>query len=132
VAAYAQLSGAPITPQLVDTVLSDFVPHRQEIKPEEVIEAVCQLYNIPQQRLLSAERSREVALPRQIAMYLLHREAQCSLPQIGKLLGGRDHTTILYGCEKIEDLLERNEQLRRQVAQIRAQLFQKPTTSAVR
>lgn len=132
VAAYAQLSGAPITPQLVDTVLGDFVPHRQEIKPQEVIEAVCQLYNIPQQRLLSAERSREVALPRQIAMYLLHREAQCSLPQIGELLGGRDHTTILYGCQKIEDLLERNEQLRRQVAQIRTQLFQKPTTSAVR
>jgi len=132
VAAYAQLSGAPITPQLVDTVLSDFVSHRPEIKPEEVIEAVCQFFNIPQQRLLSAERSREVALPRQIAMYLLHREAQCSLPQIGELLGGRDHTTILYGCEKIADLLERNEQLRRQVAQIRAQLFQKPTTSAVR
>ncbi|RCK72993.1 MAG: Chromosomal replication initiator protein DnaA [Anaerolineae bacterium] len=132
VVAYAQLSGDPITPQLVETILSDFIPHRSEIKPEEVIEAVCQLYNIPQQRLLSAERSREVALPRQIAMYLLHKEAQCSLPQIGELLGGRDHTTILYGCEKIEDLLERNEQLRRQVAQIREQLFQKPTVSAVR
>jgi len=132
VAAYAQLSGVPITPQLVDTVLGEFAPHRPEIKPEEVIEAVCQFYNLPQQRLLSAERSREVALPRQIAMYLLHKEAQCSLPKIGELLGGRDHTTILYGCEKIADLLERNDQLRRQVAQIREQLFQKSTTSAVR
>lgn len=126
VAAYAQLSGAPITPQLVDTVLSDFMPHRSEIKPNEVIELVSKFYNIPQQRLVSAERSREVALPRQIAMYLLHKEAQCSLPQIGELLGGRDHTTILYGCEKIADLLERDEQLRRQVNQIREQLFQRP------
>ncbi len=126
VAAYAQLSGAPITPQLIDTVLSDFLPPRQEIKPDEVIETICQLYNIPRQRLLSAERSREVALPRQIAMYLLHKEAGCSLPQIGELLGGRDHTTILYGCEKIEDLLERDEQLRRQLNQIREQLFHKP------
>lgn len=125
VAAYAQLSGAPITPQLIDTVLSDFLPYRQEINPEEVIETVCQIYHIPRQRLLSAERSRKVALPRQIAMYLLHKEAQCSLPQIGELLGGRDHTTVLYGCEKIEDLLDRDEQLRRQVNQIRQQLFQK-------
>ncbi len=126
VAAYAQLSGAPITPKLIDTVLSDFLPPRQELKPDEVIETICQLYNIPRQRLLSAERSREVALPRQIAMYLLHKEAGCSLPQIGELLGGRDHTTILYGCEKIEDLLERDEQLRRQLNQIREQLFHKP------
>ncbi|PWH18831.1 MAG: chromosomal replication initiator protein DnaA [Anaerolineae bacterium] len=126
VAAYAQLSGAPITPQLIDTVLSDFLPRRPEIKAEQVIQAICQFYNIPMQRLFSAERSRKVALPRQIAMYLLHKEAQCSLPQIGELLGGRDHTTVLYGCEKIEDLLERDENLRRQVNQIRAQLFQKP------
>lgn len=126
VAAYAQLSGAPVTTQLVDTVLSDFMPHRSEIKPDEVIELVSTFYNIPRQRLMSAERSREVALPRQIAMYLLHKEAQCSLPQIGELLGGRDHTTILYGCEKIADLLERDEQLRRQVNQIREQLFQRP------
>ncbi len=126
IAAYAQLSGAPITPQLVDTVLSDFTPHRPQIKPEEVLETVSQFFNIPHQRLLSAERSREVALPRQIAMYLLHKEAQCSLPQVGELLGGRDHTTVLYGCEKIEDLLERDEQLRRKVNQIREQLYQKP------
>ncbi|GAB4477984.1 MAG: chromosomal replication initiator protein DnaA [Anaerolineales bacterium] len=125
VAAYAQLSGAPITPQLIDTVLTDFLPQRPEIQPEEVIEAVAQYYNVPRQRLISAERRREVAFPRQIAMYLLHREAQCSLPQIGELLGGRDHTTILYGCEKIEDLTERDEQLRRQLNQIREQLFQK-------
>ncbi|MCX8061657.1 MAG: chromosomal replication initiator protein DnaA [Anaerolineales bacterium] len=126
VAAYAQLSSAPITQQLVDTVLSDFMPQRREIKPDEVIDLVSQFYSLPRQRLVSAERSREVALPRQIAMYLLHKEAQCSLPQIGELLGGRDHTTVLYGCEKIEDLLERDEQLRRQVNQIREQLFQKP------
>jgi chromosomal replication initiator protein len=126
VAAYAQLSGAPITPHLIDTVLSDFSPQRPEIKPEEVLEAVAQFYSVPRQRLVSAERRREVVLPRQVAMYLLHKEAQCSLPQIGELLGGRDHTTVLYGCEKIEDLTERDEQLRRQVNQIRERLFQKP------
>lgn len=126
VAAYAQLSGAPITPHLIDTVLSDFSPQRREIKPEEVLEAVAQFYSVPRQRLVSAERRREVVLPRQVAMYLLHKEAQCSLPQIGELLGGRDHTTVLYGCEKIEDLTERDEQLRRQVNQIRERLFQKP------
>ncbi|MCS6906876.1 MAG: chromosomal replication initiator protein DnaA, partial [Anaerolineales bacterium] len=126
VVAYSQLSGTPITPQLVESVLNDFLPNRNEVKPEDVLETVAQFYKISRQRLISAERTREVALPRQVAMYLLHKEAQCSLPQIGEMLGGRDHTTVLYGCEKIADLLERDEQLRRQVTQIREQLYQKP------
>jgi chromosomal replication initiator protein len=56
-------------------------------------------------------------------MYLLREEANCSLPQIGDALGGRDHTTIMYGCEKIADLLERDDRLRRQVIEIREQLY---------
>ena len=73
--------------------------------------------------MLSRERSREVALPRQIAMYLLREESNISLPSIGESLGGRDHTTIMYGCDKIADLLERDDQLRRQVIEIRENLY---------
>ena len=74
-------------------------------------------------RMLSRERSREVALPRQIAMYLLREESKISLPSIGETSGGRDHTTIMYGCNKIADLLERDDQLRRQVIEIRENLY---------
>jgi chromosomal replication initiator protein len=57
-------------------------------------------------------------------MYLLRKEGNISLPQIGEALGGRDHTTIMYGIEKISDLLERDDRLRRQVVQIRQQLYE--------
>jgi chromosomal replication initiator protein len=64
-----------------------------------------------------------VALPRQVAMYILREEVNVSLPQIGEVLGGRDHTTVLYACEKVADLMERDDRLRRQVLQIREQLY---------
>ena len=73
--------------------------------------------------MLGRDRSRHIALPRQIAMYLLREEAKISLPQIGKSLGGRDHTTVMYGCEKIADLLERDDRIRRRVIAIKEQLY---------
>ncbi len=121
--AYSDLSGLPLTPQLVNSALSDLLPHRSKVGPDEVIRKVAESFGVALDRILSRERSREVALPRQIAMYLLRQESNISLPQIGEALGGRDHTTIMYGCDKIADLLERDDRLRRQVIDIRQQLY---------
>ena len=60
---------------------------------------------------------------RQIAMYLLREEANYSLPKIGEAMGGRDHTTVMYACQKVTDLLERDDKLRRQVIKIREQIY---------
>ncbi len=130
VAAFASLSALPLTPQMVETVLVDMLPRKTEIQPEEVVRKVADTFGVNMDRMLGRERSRDVALPRQIAMYLLREEANISLPQIGDALGGRDHTTILYGCEKIADLLERDDRLRKQVIEIRQQLYGRPMTSA--
>ena len=75
------------------------------------------------EELLGRSRSRDVALPRQVAMYLMREEVNASLPQIGEALGGRDHTTVMYACEKVADMIERDDRLRRQVLQIREQLY---------
>ncbi len=56
-------------------------------------------------------------------MYLLREEGNVSLPQIGEALGGRDHTTVMYACEKVADLIERDDRLRRQIIQIREDLY---------
>ena len=72
-------------------------------------------------KLAAVEPGRST-LPRQIAMYLL-RESDISLPQIGHILGGRDHTTVMYACDKISDLLERDDRMRRQVVNIRHQIY---------
>jgi chromosomal replication initiator protein len=56
-------------------------------------------------------------------MYLLREESNISLPQIGEALGGRDHTTVMYGCDKVSDLLERDDRLRRRVVEIREHIY---------
>lgn len=123
IVAYADLRGIPLTADLVDTALADMMPQRKEVAPEHIIEMVANAFGITVEQILERNRSRQVALPRQIAMYLLREEAQISLPQIGEVLGGRDHTTIMYGCDKIAGLIEQDDRLRRQVVDIRDKLY---------
>ncbi len=127
VQAFSDLSGIPLTAQLVDTALADLLPRRSEVQPEDIIKRVAQTFGITLERMLGRDRSHEAALPRQIAMYLMRQEANCSLPQIGAALGGRDHTTVMYACHKVEDMLERDDRLRRQVIDLREQLYGAPT-----
>ncbi len=122
IVAFAELSGAPITPKLTEVALADLLPPSIEINPEHLVNVVAESFSLTSDRLIGRDRSRAVALPRQIAMYLLRREADISLPQIGKVLGGRDHTTVMYAIDKVTDMLERDERLRRQVVQIRQKL----------
>jgi chromosomal replication initiator protein len=122
IVAFSDLSGMPLTQQLAEVALADLLPQHGDIKPTAVVDVVAKSFNLSVSRLLSPERSHDVALPRQIAMYLM-RETNISLPQIGQALGGRDHTTVMYACEKVADLLERDDRLRRQVVQIRQQLY---------
>jgi len=122
IVAFADLSGMSLTPQLAETALADLLPQRGDVKPGAVVDMVAKTFNLSVDRLLSPDRSRDVALPRQIAMYLM-RETNISLPQIGLALGGRDHTTVMYACEKVADLLERDDKVRRQVVQIRQLLY---------
>jgi len=122
--AFAELSGATITPQLTEVALADLLPQPNDLKPERVVNLVANFFNLTAESILGRDRSQAVVLPRQVAMYLLRKEGNISLPQIGEALGGRDHTTIMYGIDKISDLLERDDRLRRQVVQIRQQLYE--------
>jgi chromosomal replication initiator protein len=123
VAAFANLSGSPITTQLVDTALADLLPRRSDVQLADVVRTVANAFGVTVDRLMGRDRSQEVALPRQVAMYLLREEANYSLPQIGQAMGGRDHTTVMYACEKVADLLERDDQLRRQIIKVREQIY---------
>ncbi len=123
VLAYAELSNKPLTTELVQVALADLLPQRSALEPRQVVRLVASSFGLTMDRLLGRDRSREVALPRQVAMYILREEVNVSLPQIGEVLGGRDHTTVLYACEKVADMMERDDHLRRQVLQIREQLY---------
>jgi chromosomal replication initiator protein len=123
VAAFADLSGLPLTPQLVETALGDMLPRRTDVEPREVIRKVAETFGVSLDSILGRDRSRQFALPRQVAMFLLRTEANISLPQIGETLGGRDHTTVMYGCEKIAGMLEEDDRFRRQVLEIKEKLY---------
>lgn len=132
VVAFADLCAQPLTAQLVETALVDLLPRRSEVGTETIVREVAHSFGISMDAMLGRDRSRQVALPRQIAMYLLREEAHVSLPQIGEVLGGRDHTTVMYGCDKIADMLERDDRLRRQVIDIKEHLYGTTSTNSPR
>ncbi len=125
VLAFSDLSGVPLTEQVVESALEDFLPRGSELDIDQIIDLVATRFGVSRERLLGRDRSREVALPRQVAMYLIREETDASLPQIGAALGGRDHTTVIYGCDKIADLLERDDTLRRQIFALREALYER-------
>lgn len=127
VVAYADLRGVPLTEELVNVALTDLVPQRNAFETAHVVDVVASAFGISSEKLMGRDRTREAALPRQVVMYLLRQEANVSLPQIGEALGGRDHTTVIYACEKVADMLERDDRLRRQVLKIREQLYNQKT-----
>ncbi len=123
VLAFADLRGEPLTLELVDVALADMLPRQRSLTPARVIETVARYFGYEVEALLGQDRSRDVALPRQMTMYLIREETDASLPAIGDALGGRDHTTILYGVKRIADLMERDDSVRRQLISIREQLY---------
>jgi len=121
--AFSDLSGKPLSMELAELALVDLLPTESAPNPDQVMEVVARTFDINVDDLLNRDRSKKFALPRQVAMYLLRELGNISLPQIGEILGGRDHTTVMYACDKIADMVERDELFRRQVNQIRDKLF---------
>jgi chromosomal replication initiator protein len=123
VLAFADLSGTPLTPQLVEVALADLLPQRNDVEPEKIIELVAKEWQTTVDALVGRDRSQKIAQPRQVAMYLLRKETDASLPQIGEVLGGRDHTTVMYAIEKISSDIETKTDLRKRVVNVKQQLY---------
>jgi len=121
--AFADLSGVPLTSQLVDVALVDLLPQRSDVQPEKIIELVAREWQTTVEALLGRDRSQKIAQPRQVAMYLMRKETDASLPQIGEVLGGRDHTTVMYAIEKIASDIETKTDLRKRVVNVKQQLY---------
>ncbi|MCS6909902.1 MAG: chromosomal replication initiator protein DnaA [Anaerolineales bacterium] len=123
VLAYADLLGQPATLEIATAAIADLSPRRRTLTAEQIIAAVAQFYGTSPAALIGQERTKDIAWARQVAMYLIREETDASLPAIGEALGNRDHTTVMYGCKKVADEIERNDARRRELIQIREQLF---------
>jgi chromosomal replication initiator protein len=121
--AFSDLSGAPLSLQLAEMALADLIPQVRNIPPQKLIEIVAREWETSVEALLGRDRSQRIAEPRQVAMYLLRSETNASLPQIGAVLGGRDHTTVMYAIQKITNDIETRDDMKRKVRRIKEQLY---------
>lgn len=122
VLAFSDLTGKQLSLQMAQNALADYAPHPSSLTPDVVVDVVADYFGIEPEKLSGRSRAREVALPRQVAMYLLREDSGISLPRIGKELGGRDHTTVMYACDKVAEMIDSDDMMRRKVSQIRERL----------
>jgi chromosomal replication initiator protein len=124
VIAYAMLNQKPLTVEVAAQALNDLAlnTRRRTITPTRIIETVAGFYNMEIDELKAKSRTREVVLPRQVAMFIIREETDTSLTDIGAEFGNRDHTTVMHACTKIERDMDKDNQLRQAVLTIRQML----------
>ena len=115
--AYVSISGLPMTVESIAPILNP--PSDQvEASPETILNAITETYGISIEELKSSSRRREISVARQIGMYLMRQHTDLSLPKIGEVFGGKDHTTVLYSCEKITQQKANDSDLARNLRQL--------------
>lgn len=105
--AYAALTGVRISEELARQTLKDISPKmKHELTADAILKLVALQFNLRTTDIRSEKRTRKLSVPRQICMYLMRRHLLMSYPEIGKFMGGKDHTTILHGVQRIGDLMK--------------------------
>lgn len=122
--AYAELNERHLSVDLAAAALDSLSgPRRSQLTPQSIIDTVSEYYRVPTDELKGKCRDKAIVVPRQVAMYLIREETTVSLEQIGQLLGGRDHTTVMHGWDKISDAVDQDHQLRNEILEIRSILY---------
>lgn len=124
---FCDLNNIPITVETAKDVLSTYIQVEKPvvISGELIQDRVCETYGIRKDEIISKRRSRVVVVPRQIAMYLCRELTEMSLPEIGSLFGGRDHTTVMHAVDKVKEMMEKDLGMKGTVNGIRRDLTEK-------
>ncbi len=110
----------------VTKILNDVINSPKKLtNHKNIIQAVAEFYDINTSELINRCRKKEIAYPRQVAMYLMREELKKSFPFIGEKLGGRDHTTVMYACDKLTREVEKNETLQQEISLIKERIYSK-------
>lgn len=124
VLAHMELFQRPLNAALVEDALAYLAPPQNKPTLETILEAASTYFGVSIAELIGRGRSAPLALQRQIVMYIMRAETGASLPQIGQFLGGRDHTTVMHGCDKIAEEINTSPELNRQVNELRNRLYE--------
>ena len=124
VQAYAKLNGQPVSTSLAAEALQSLngAPQTKELSIAMIQEKVAKFFHVTVAELKGKKRVKTIVIPRQIAMYLARELTEASLPKIGQEFGGKDHTTVIHAHEKISEALKSDEELKKEVAKLRAEL----------
>lgn len=118
--AYASLEGRTPNMELAQKVLTEMLSEEEKVVTiQQIQQVVADFYELKLQDLKSKDRSKDLAFPRHIAMFLSKAMTSASLPSIGRAFGGKDHTTVLHACRKISSRIEQDHTLRRTVENLK-------------
>ncbi len=121
--AYSVVDNCEIDLQLTQRIVARAVNLEQKgLSVDDIISAVCNRYGVKAKELMSKSRKQAVVLPRQLAMYLIHKYTDMSYSQLGRLFGKRDHSTVLYACNQMAHRISVDKQFRREVEELEAAL----------
>ncbi|MFA6082468.1 MAG: chromosomal replication initiator protein DnaA [Patescibacteria group bacterium] len=123
--AYCGLSNIEPTEALIESTLQQYLNNEEtkQVTANKIIKMVASFYNITVDQILGQRRTKDLVHPRQVAMHLLRSELNISLPNVGKEMGGKDHTTVMYACNKIEKELLKNNTLQQEIATLKERLY---------
>ncbi len=123
--AYQQLHHLDLTMDVARAAMTSLGNDTREsrLNGKQIAQSVAEYYHISLDAMCGKQRDKHIVMPRQIAMYLIRQETQVSLLEIGQLFGGRDHSTVMHACEKIDREVNINPTLRREIVAIREQLL---------
>jgi chromosomal replication initiator protein len=124
VLAHMELFRRPLNAELVEDALAYLAPPQHKPTLEGVLEAASLYFGIGIAELIGRGRSAPLALQRQIVMYVMREETGASYPQIGEILGSRDHSTVMHGCDKVTEEISTSSELGRQVNELRNRLYE--------
>ena len=118
--AHSRLMGSPITLELTRSALSHLVQAQEDRKLTSrlIIDFVADKYGVAAEDITGKRRSREIALPRQVAMYICREMTEMSTTAIGQAFGGRDHTTVMHGCDKVSEAMQTDFSFKKRVEEI--------------
>jgi chromosomal replication initiator protein len=119
--AYSSLTQRDVTTELAREALGGVLAPEGERTPEAIRKRVAESYGIPVELLMSRRRTKEVTVPRQVAMFLMRELLELPLTQIGNQFGGRDHSTVLHSVHKVEQDLATDASLRERIETLRAE-----------
>ena len=124
VAAFARLVAGEITVDLVKRALADTLhpTNTRRISDQQVLDAVSAYFSIDMEAIKGRRRDKHTALARQVSMYLLREESNLTLSTIGRILGGKDHTTVLHACQRVAGQINTDSHLRRDIINLREAL----------